>query len=255
MQQHYGGGGLLLRPVQALQGRERWQVLKLKPGQLNTSVLAKLFHLFPESIVLVSEDGCVETADDDGDFQEVDDLPTWSVTGESTKPTSVAAAGSSAGVSPLAYSYQLPGKKGGRKWTPRFTTSTLAQRQMPPGVRAQEQYNGAGAAGPSVSEPEWRKNVEVCKWSEREGQWKKVSNLPVSLTETTANIARVAQMGSEDAFGGEQCMLLDNEYLKLLDTPSTRGRFTVKYKCLALEIVVPQAEIHLQCHNLLASVI
>ncbi len=116
---------------------------KLKPEQLKTSVLAKLFHLFPESIVLVSEDGYVETADDDGDFKEVDDLPTWSVTGESTKPTSVAAAGSSAGVSPLAYSYHLPGKKGGRKWTPRFTTSTLAQRQKPPGVRAQEQYNGA----------------------------------------------------------------------------------------------------------------
>ncbi len=83
-----------------------------------------------------------------------------------------------------------------------------------------------GSADPSVSEPEWRKNMEVCKWSERERQWIKVSNIPVSLTETTANIAQVAQMVSEDAFGGEQCVLLNNEYLKLLDTPSTRGRFT-----------------------------
>ena len=61
--------------------------LKLKPRQLNIAVLSKLFHLFPESIVLVSDDGYVETPDEDGDFIGVDDLPTWTVSGDSTKPT------------------------------------------------------------------------------------------------------------------------------------------------------------------------
>ncbi len=202
------------------------KTLKLKPGQLKISVLAKLFHLFPESIILISEDGCVETPDDNGDFLEVNDFHTWSATGESTKPSNVATASNS----PLVYSYQLPGKKGGGKWTPRFTSSMLTQRQKPPGVRAQEQLagsSGAGAAGPSQSEPEWRKYVEVCKWSERDGGWKKVSNLPVSLTETTANIERVAQMVSEDALAGEPGVVLDNEYLRLLDAPSTRGKFPI----------------------------
>lgn len=42
--------------------------LKLNPRELNIAVLSKLFHLFPESIVLVSDDGYVETPDEDGDF-------------------------------------------------------------------------------------------------------------------------------------------------------------------------------------------
>ena len=61
--------------------------LKLKPRQLNIAVLSKLFNLFPESIVLVSDDGYVGTPDEDGDFIGVDDLPTWTVSGDSTKPT------------------------------------------------------------------------------------------------------------------------------------------------------------------------
>ena len=50
--------------------------LKLKPRQLNVSVVSKLFCLFPKSIVLVSDVGYVETPDEDGDFIGVDDLPT-----------------------------------------------------------------------------------------------------------------------------------------------------------------------------------
>ena len=47
----------------------------------------KLFCMFPESIILVFDDGYVETPDEDGDFIGVDDLPTWTISGDSTKPT------------------------------------------------------------------------------------------------------------------------------------------------------------------------
>ena len=45
--------------------------------------------------------------------------------------------------------------------------------------------------------------------------WEKVSNLPLTLTEATSI--------SEKAFEGNSVVLLDDDYLKVLDIPSTRG--------------------------------
>ena len=61
------------------------KTIKLKPSQLTTQVLSKIFGLFPES-VLLSEDGYVETADNDGRFHNVDDLPMWTVSGDLMRP-------------------------------------------------------------------------------------------------------------------------------------------------------------------------
>ena len=41
------------------------KTVKLKSSQLTAQVLSKVFRLFPESILL-SDDGYVETADNDG---------------------------------------------------------------------------------------------------------------------------------------------------------------------------------------------
>ena len=171
--------------------------------------------------MLVSDDGYVETPDDDGNFCDIDDLAVWTVAGDSTKPRPSQA--DSHSLTPYAYQPPPGGKRGrGRKWTPAFNTA-LFQRQKPPGVRAQE----SDRAGPSSADPlqlEWRKNIEVCKWSERERQWKKVSNLPLLLTEVTANLQRVSQMVATDAFCGESTLLLDVDYLKIPDIASTRGK-------------------------------
>ena len=154
------------------------KLLKLKPCQLTTAVLAKLFCLFPESIVLVSDNGYVATPDEDGDFMNVDNLPIWTVTGESTKPGESLQTTST---NPYAYQPPRPGKgkvkesKANAKWTPTFTTS-LFQRQKPLGVRAQEYQGTSEVAGMSRKELEWRKYIEVCRWSER--AWKKVRIQP-----------------------------------------------------------------------------
>ena len=124
--------------------------LKLKPRQLNVAVLSKLFYLFPESIVPVSDDGYVETLDEDGDFVGVDDLPTWTVSGDSTKPTPQPV------TTPYAYQPIVKGKGRGSKWKPTFMTS-LFQRQKPPGVRAQESQQGTLDTG--KNEPKWRKYI------------------------------------------------------------------------------------------------
>ncbi len=63
------------------------KTVKLKSSQLTTVVLSKVFGLFPESTIFLSDDGYVETADNTGRFHDADDLPVWTVRGESMKPT------------------------------------------------------------------------------------------------------------------------------------------------------------------------
>ena len=117
------------------------KTVKLKASQLTTQVLSKVFGLFPESILLLLDDGYVETAETDGRFHDVDDLPAWIVSGELINPPVSSVPGPS-GIVP--YLYQPPTKASKRDlgkahWTPAYTTSMFGQRQKPPGVRAQEQ--------------------------------------------------------------------------------------------------------------------
>ena len=45
----------------------------------------------------------------------------------------------------------------------------------------------------------------------------------VQLATGTANVNCVSEMASKDAFGGETAVLLDIDYLKIPDTPNTKG--------------------------------
>ena len=62
----------------------------MRPDQLIISVISKAFKLVPETVFLVSDRGTIAMAED-GVFQDVDDLYTWSVEEEkatvgTTKP-------------------------------------------------------------------------------------------------------------------------------------------------------------------------
>ncbi len=203
------------------------KTVKLKSSQLSTVVLSKVFGLFPESILLLSDDGYVETADNEGRFHDVDDLPVWTVSGESMRP-----ADSASGSSVITqYSYQPPASKASKRgrgkgrWTPMFTTATFGQRQKPPGVRAQEAaaLEEPGCSSLAPNPVVWRKYIEICKWSEHDQQWKKFTNLPIEMTEATATVPRVTQMVADDVFGGDEAVLLDIDYLKIPDTATTMG--------------------------------
>ena len=117
-------------------------------------ILSKIFGLFPETILLLSDDGYVETADAEGRFHDVDYLPHWSVSGNSLKASAApsssltqfdSAAAGQFGLNPFSYQMQPPtytvSKRGRGKtrWMPQFSTSLLGQRRKPPGVRAQEE--------------------------------------------------------------------------------------------------------------------
>ena len=205
------------------------KTVKLKLSQLSAQVLSKVFGLFLESILLLSDDGCVETADNDGRFHDVDDLPIWTVSGESMRPAD--SGPGSSGIIPYSYQPAVASKaskkgRGKARWTPTLTTAMFSQHQKPPGVRAQEQaaLEEPGNSAATTQNPVvWRKYVEICKWSENDSQWKKVSNLPIEMTEATATVPRVTQMVADDVFGGDETVLLNIDYLKIPDTATTRG--------------------------------
>ena len=184
------------------------KTIKLKTSQLKASVLSKVFSLFPESIVLISQDGYVETAGADGVFHQVDDLPVWSVSGDLL----VLQSGSSLpGPSGLSHSHILGKRRGGKL---RCNLGIYGQARLP-GVCSQEVGESSTTSG-----AEWNKSIDICRWVVREKSWKKVSNLPVMLTDATANVPSVSQMV---AFGGEDIVLLDTDYLKIPDTLATKG--------------------------------
>ena len=58
---------------------------------------------------------------------------------------------------------------------------------------------------------------------ERTGE-KKVSNLLLTICESTANIQSIMEMVTADAFNGEATVILDNEYFQIPDTPNTTGK-------------------------------
>ena len=211
--------------------------VKLKSSQLKTAVLSKVLGLFPDSIILLSKDGYMETADTDCRFHDIDHLPVWTVSGDSLQ-THAAPSGGGPGLSGInPYLYQLPvaraSKKGRGKsqWTPTYATPMYGLQQ-PPGVRAQDlselsssvPKDGRTETLQRTPPAEWRKSIEVCRWSEQEKVWKKVSNLPIVMTEATANIPRMTKMVADDDFGSEETVLLDIDYLKVPDTSATRGR-------------------------------
>ena len=53
---------------------------------------------------------------------------------------------------------------------------------------------------------------------------KKVSNLPLMISESTANIQSVMEMVAADTFNGEAAVILDNKYLYIPNTPNTMGK-------------------------------
>ena len=58
-----------------------WQDCQTKVFTADSANPSRIFGLFPESILLLSDDGYMETADSDGQFHNIDDLSHWTVTG------------------------------------------------------------------------------------------------------------------------------------------------------------------------------
>ena len=63
--------------------------VKLKKEQVTTAVLGQIFDLFPDSIILISEEGYVCTPNVDGTFKDINDLSMWVCQGKSCRSASM----------------------------------------------------------------------------------------------------------------------------------------------------------------------
>ena len=71
----------------------------------------------------------------------------------------------------------------------------------------------------------WNKNIEICEYSDHD--WIKQFSLPIRINDDTANVENVTKMVSDEAFNGEPIVLVDTDYLRILDTPGTRGELKI----------------------------
>ena len=201
--------------------------VRIRSTQLNSKAVGRIFNFFPQSVYLVGDDGSVELPDEDGGFEvgSMDASLIWTCSGDSSKP-----ANQSHWLQPgPSYAYQPTDQTRERerqdrskrpasgKWKPKFTTSSLSgnRQNKPPGVEKQE------ASLRQTSQLTWNKTIEICSF---EGsKIKKSFNLPVSLTERSARVERIAEFVSAEAFEGAAVVLLDSDNLQIPDSIGTRG--------------------------------
>ena len=189
-------------------GDGRDHPVRLRPCQMQATVLGKIFGLYPQSIVLIAEDGTVATPSGKGGFdtEVLDDTVAWACQGNSCKPI---------GTVKNVHAYQptdsLRSKRSNKKWTPLYNSQLL---RKPPGVAAQE---GARAC----QETQWSKTVDVCAWDGVKCDWK-ICNLPLALSDSSASIDGVSRLVSSEAFDGCPVVLLDADNLKIPDSAGTK---------------------------------
>ena len=202
----------------------RSTTVKLKQPQVNVNLLSTVFGFFPHTIYLKSENGHVETSES-GLFVDVDSSLTWECHGMKAESSSFPSAASAVNDS-MKYIYQhqppqkefhcLAGPQGKGKQSSSLGRSAVWKRK-----------------GTPLVETEWMKSVEILKWNHSDLLWEKISNLPVRLTEDTANVPDISAVVSRDAFDGKEIVLLDFDFLHILDISSTRGM--LKFFCMSLK--------------------
>ena len=183
---------------------------------INREILGTLFGYIPKTVVLLSKEGNVLTAEEDGSFavDSVSRVHYWECFGTS-QPEQVQPP------EEFKYLYQ-PGRgdsyggccsgysrgkgKQGKVWK---------SKRVPPGVLNVENERNIGQ--------EWMKSVELCQWNGLEKRWDEIQTLPVKLREDTANVEAVTRMVSADGFDGKEVVLLDLKFLKVMDVSSTKG--------------------------------
>jgi hypothetical protein len=191
------------------------KTVKLQRKQMKAAVLGKIFSLFPDSIFLIDSDGHVVTASSSGDFADeisygLDVENALTCHGDCINPISPINPIDQGGLTAAyQYSYQT-----NPLLTKKFKGKRPARNKLPPGVESQM----------ASTVLEWTKTIEIFKRNScASGGWEKVSNLPVRLTESKANLNDVCKIVSDEGFEGKEVVLLDVDFLKILDTKAAKG--------------------------------
>ena len=174
--------------------------LKLRPTQMSMSTIGIVFNV--EDVFLVGDDGSVATPDEGGLFNtyDLDTEKTYTVHGTPVTPKS-------------NHSTQAV-----TKWKPGCSISLVHAQ---PSIHKKTSFKKVSMPLESL----WTKAVEIICGDEASiDAIKKTCNLPIRLTETTANVPKVADIVAGEAFfNGESVVVLDCDNLRIPDTNGTRG--------------------------------
>lgn len=199
------------------------QSRKLKPGQMTRTILALLFRLVADTIVLVSDEGHVEVADDEGAFTQVDPFLIWTCIGDksSLRSTVDLSSGHQVGSSSSCYDVWRGTSSNSPSWKPKFRAASCKDKNHHRPPTSSRKTNETLATHQSDSNESWTKYVRRhMLYQERTGNEATVK--PHQIDRTSRQ--DVASIVSTESFGGEQVRLLDaNNYPISSESEGTKG--------------------------------
>lgn len=177
--------------------------VKLRSAQLNADTLSRIFNVDPDTVFLVGEDGTVAFPDSERTFDTMEmDCEVWTVNGNGRSfPTDAST------------SNPAPPKQ--KKWKPSIQSSLTPCGSGRLGKQKPESTKKGSTS--------WTKTVEVCCYDKSTSTVTKTFNLPLTLTEQSASVNKIADLTSAEAFDGDAVVVIDADNLRIPDSVGTRG--------------------------------
>ena len=154
----------------------------MREDQLNIKMISQVYDVFPNSIILIADDGGVETADQQSGKFSLQVYLSYKVQGNPLNQKNQSAASF-----PLAVNPQMMSPSNSA------VTPTVTTTRAPKGVSIKTKWPAKPPGVSSKEAMEWTKTIEV-----------NVVSFPIALTDATATISHVANQLSCEFFWWEK---------------------------------------------------
>ena len=196
--------------------------VRMRAAQMNARAVGRVFNPFPETVFLVAGDGSVELPDEDRRFHTdvIDSSLIWTCDGDSSKPVHQGSQWGELG------EFQ-PGTSGSFQYAYQPTDEARQRESTDSSLRKRRKREHTEPR--PTPDLIWIKKIEICTF--QGSQLNKWFDLAILLTKSTATVDDVAECVSEEAFDGDQVVLLDSENVQIEDSSVTRGVFSLLVIC------------------------
>ena len=197
--------------------------VRIKTSLVTPALLGKVFSFFPGSIFLISDSGHVVTADSEGNFDpaELEAEEDWNCHSNSITPRAVIR------LILLLRMWKTDWKIEISSIATNNVESRRIQRESGHHTR---NFHLPDRANPHVlCQNSFSNGIKLLKFLDRDSLWEKTGNFPICLNERKATVPFVGNIANQEAFGRKECVILDLDFFKIPDTPSTRGKCTQVY--------------------------
>uniref|UniRef100_A0A1X7UU69 Uncharacterized protein n=1 Tax=Amphimedon queenslandica TaxID=400682 RepID=A0A1X7UU69_AMPQE len=162
----------------------------MREDQLNIKMMSQVFDVFPNSVIVIADDGSVETADQQSGKFFLQVYLLHKVKGNPLNQKNQSAASFPLAVNPQMMSPNVA------------VTPTTTNTSAPKGVSIKIKRPAKPPGVSSKEAMEWTKTIKVNVVSH--GELKRFSNFSLALTDATAAISHVANQLSCEVFGGKK---------------------------------------------------